>query len=279
MYDSAGNYLRYNAGISTSNPACDCSGYSIKQNGYPDSGLKTNVYSGYKDKCRGDWRYKILTSTVPYIIGSDGYTETECRQAQQIYDIAPGISWGTAPLPVQQRFTNGACAKKMCLYWALKYSIVPCVTWGTMPGNLMSSWDAASMDCNNVLAQGFKIKHPKNGLYISSTSAGDVIEGAPATRSVLSSTPELFVLAQSTSVAGFIGFKNKSTSNLFRFSANYYYEDVLTASMKEVTGGVSFRITGAGGEIVGYDATSNRLMTTQVGQAMDVAWQFSNYLS
>jgi hypothetical protein len=224
---------------------------------------------------------------VPYIGANRPYTETECRQAQQIHDIAPGISWGTAPLPVQQRFINGACAKKMCLYWALKYSIVPFVSWGTMPGHLMSSWNYAAMDCNTVLAQGFKIKHPKNGLYISSTFAGDVIEGAPAMRSVLSSTPELFVLTQSTAVSGgFIILKNKANSNLFRYSANYYYEDVLTAStlnfayiMKEVTGGVSFRITGAGGEIVGYDATSNRLTRTQVGQAMDVAWQFSNYLS
>jgi hypothetical protein len=223
---------------------------------------------------------------VSYIGGNRAYTETECRQAQQIYDIAPAISWGTAPLPVQQRFTNGACAKKMCLYWALKYSIVPFATWGTLPDNLKSSYAAASMDCNNVLAQGFKIKHPKNGLYISSTSVGDVIEGAAATRGVLSPTPELFVLAQSFSVSGFIVLKNKATSNLLRYSANYYYEDVLTASisnfaytMKEVTGGVSFRITGAGGAIVGYDGTSNRLMSTQVGQAMDVAWQFSNYLS
>jgi hypothetical protein len=72
----------------------------------------------------------------------------------------------------------------MCLYRALKYSIVPFVTWGTMPANLKSSCDAASMDCNNVLAQGLKIKHPTNGLFVSSTSLGDAIEGAPASASM-----------------------------------------------------------------------------------------------
>jgi hypothetical protein len=41
-------------------------------------------------------------------------------------------------------------------------------------------------------------------------------------------------------------------------------------TMKEAIGCVSFRITASGGYITGYNATTNRLVKTQVGQAADV---------
>jgi hypothetical protein len=73
---------------------------------------------------------------------------------------------------------------------------------------------------------------------------------------------------------------------VFRQSADYYCEDVFTAStsnfahtIKEVTGGVLFRIAGPGGSVAGYDASTNWLNTSQAGQAGNVAWLFSNYLS
>jgi hypothetical protein len=176
----------------------------------------------------------------------------------------------------------------MCLYWALKYSIVAGVTWGTMPENLKISWNATSMNCNDVMAQGFKIKHPTNGLYISSIDAGDVVEGAAALRVVLGAAPTYFKLTRSTSFASYIVLQNMVTSNLLRHSDNYFWEDALTAttenfacSVVEAKGGESFHITyiGVYGGVVGYNSTSNRLIRSQVGDSTAVAWQISNYLS
>jgi hypothetical protein len=81
----------------------------------------------------------------------------------------------------------------MCHYWQLKYSLVHGFTTGTIPSAYKTAWNNAALNCNYVVAQGFKIKHPTNELYISSKYVGDVIEGAAASRSVLSSTPELFI--------------------------------------------------------------------------------------
>jgi hypothetical protein len=57
-YATARQFLYYNQ-------ACDCNGYDIKQNGYPNYGLKSDIYSGYKDKCNQatgvNWAYLLLT--------------------------------------------------------------------------------------------------------------------------------------------------------------------------------------------------------------------------
>jgi hypothetical protein len=73
---------------------------------------------------------------------------------------------------------------------------------------------------------------------------------------------------------------------VFRQSADYYCEDVFTAStsnfahtIKEVTGGVLFRITGPGGSVAGYDASTNWLNTVRpVRLAMSLGFSATTFL-
>jgi hypothetical protein len=105
-------------------------------------------------------------------------------------------------------------------------SEIPGVSWGSLPSAYQPAWNSATLNCNTVLANGFKIKHPTNGLYIATVSAGDVVGGVAALRYDLSATPAFSCLPLNLHITRLI-LKNKASTKLFRQNASYAYEQPL----------------------------------------------------